>query len=115
MRLSIAAASAALLAACASPDVVQVSQAGDEALDCGQLQLAIQDAQRFERDARRERGVTGTNVAAAALFWPGLVATWVNTDEAIDAARDRQDSLTAIYRQKGCIAAVPPAPVVAPA
>lgn len=104
MRIA-AIAFAALLAGCATPDVVQVDQVGDEALDCAGLQTAIADARRFEYEARRERGVTTTNVAAAALFWPGLVATWANTDEAIDAARDRQENLTAAYRQKGCVAA----------
>ena len=90
------------VSACATPEVVQVTQVGDEALACEQLEAGIVEAQRFERDAREERGVTGTNVAAAILFVPGLVGTYVNTDEAIDAARDRQERLTDLHLKKGC-------------
>ncbi len=46
--------------------------------------------------------MTGTNVAAAILFVPGLAGTYMNTDEAIDAARDRQERLTDIHQKKGC-------------
>ena len=101
-RTAIGAAMVVGLAGCASPDVVQVEQVGDEAMSCEQLQAATTDANRFERDARDERGVTGTNVAAAILFWPALVGTYMNTEEAIDAARERQRRLTGIYRQRGC-------------
>ena len=100
---SVTAVSAAfLLSACATPHVVEVSQIGDDAMGCEQLQAAVADANRFEQDARRDRGVTGTNVAAAVLFWPALVGTYMNTDEAIKAARDRRDSLTTLYNRKNC-------------
>ena len=90
------------MAACATPEVVQVDQVGDEALACGELQAGIAEANRFEEEARSERGVTGTNVAAGILFWPALVGTYMNTDEAIDAARARRDHLTGLHRQRGC-------------
>ena len=91
-----------ILSGCATPEVVQVDQVGDAAMSCQQLQAAIDDANRFEQQAREERGVTGTNVAAAILFWPALAGTYVNTEEAIDAAKARRERLTAIYRDKGC-------------
>ena len=70
--------------------------AGDE------LVQATKEAQKFEADARDGRTLTGTNVAAALFWWPGLVATYVNTDDAIDAAVDRQTHLAEIYKDKGC-------------
>jgi hypothetical protein len=90
------------LSACATPEVVQVDQVGDENLDCQQLKAAIDDANRFEREARHDRGVTGTNVAAAVFFWPALIGTYMNTDDALNAARSRQARLTAIYRDRKC-------------
>lgn len=90
------------LVACASPEVITERQIGDDDMNCGQLKAAIAEAQQFEREARRERGATGTNVAAALLFFPGLFATYANTQEAIDAARDRQNHLTQIANSKGC-------------
>lgn len=98
----LAMSTAGSLVGCATPEVVQVDQVGDENLDCTQLRAAIEDAARFEREARHDRGVTGTNVAAAAFFWPALIGTYMNTDEAIDAAKSRQERLTAMYRSKNC-------------
>ena len=102
-KLTIGGCVVLALAGCATPMVVQVDQVGDEALACEQLKAAIADAGRFEREARQDRGVTGTNVAAAVFFWPALVGTYMNTDEAIEAARARQQHLTEIYRTRGCV------------
>lgn len=59
-------------------------------------------AQKYEKDARSERGVTGTNAAAALFFLPGLLATYMNTEDAIKAARDRQDLVARLSVSKGC-------------
>ena len=90
------------VAGCASPTVVDERKLGDEQLACEQLEQEIRLAQRYEEEARDERGVTGTNVAAALFFWPGLLVTAANTDEAIDAAQDRQEHLTEIHRARNC-------------
>jgi hypothetical protein len=87
---------------CASPQVVQVKQLGDSSMTCAQLKAAYDEAGDFEEKARRERKVTGTNVAAAVLFWPALLATYVNTDDAIVAAKDRQKQITKISEEKNC-------------
>ena len=102
MRVLALVISLALLAGCASPTVVQTRQISDENLNCTQLIQATEEAQQFERESRGERKVTGTNVAAAILFWPGLLATYVNTDDAIDAAKERQTFLRKLYDRKGC-------------
>ena len=91
-----------LVAACASPDVVDIKRVTDDNLSCEQIIAAIDEAKEFEAEARGERTVTGTNVAAAIFFWPGLAATYVNTEEAIDAAKDRQKHLEKIYETKNC-------------
>ena len=93
-----------LIAGCASPTVVRERQAGDENLSCDELVLAMSEASRFEENARKDRGVTGTNVAAAIFFWPGLLGTYANTEEAISAAKDRQEYLEELYIRKGCSA-----------
>lgn len=91
-----------MLLGCASPEVVQVKQIGDRNLTCKQIKTAYQDAGEFEEKARKERKITGTNVAAAVLFWPALIGTYRNTDDAIEAARDRQKNLTKIAEEKNC-------------
>jgi hypothetical protein len=95
---------AGLVVACATPDVVQVQQPRDRELSCAGLLTAIEDADRFESEARHDRGVTGTNVAAAVFFWPALAGTFMNTDEAIDAARRRREHLNRLYTERSCTA-----------
>lgn len=91
-----------ILFGCASPQIVQVKQVGDSNLTCAQIKTAYDDAAQFEENARKERKVTGTNVAAAIFFWPALIATYSNTEDAITAARDRQKNLTKIAEEKNC-------------
>ena len=97
-----ASAAAAFLGGCASPTVVESKQSSDRMMSCAALKTAYGEARDFEAKARKERGVTGTNVAAALLFLPGLLGTYVNTEEAINAAKERQKHLETIAVEKKC-------------
>jgi len=93
----------ALLAqGCATPHVVQTKKVSDVNLSCQQILNEIAEADDFEQKARAERKATGKNVAAAILFWPALIGTYSNTEEAINAAKDRRNNLTNLYEQKKC-------------
>ena len=48
-----------------------------------------------------EKGVTGGNVARL-LFWPSIVGTYLNANEAIQAADSRTVHLANIMRNKNC-------------
>ena len=87
---------AATVTACASPEVV------DTKLSCMQLVAEIQEATEFERKAQKEKGVAGTNVAAAVIFWPAIIGTYYNANEAIDAAKERKEYLVELSTKKGC-------------
>lgn len=91
-----------LITACATPEVVSERQAGDASLSCDQISAEIEEANKFAERARDEKGVTGTNVAAGLLFWPALLVTYSNAEEAIDAAEDRKDRLYELADQKRC-------------
>ena len=106
MRFLAVLFSVMFLAGCATPTVVETRQMNDTSLSCTQLIQANEEAARFEKEARGERKVTGTNVAATIFFWPGLLATYVNTEDAIDAAKERQGVLNKIYDRKGCSDAI---------
>jgi len=90
------------LAGCATPTVVETRKTGDSSLSCEQIKVEITEAERFEREARKERTVTGTNVAAAILFWPALLGTYSNTEQAINAARERKENLTKLAQNINC-------------
>ena len=71
-------------------------------MSCDALKTAHGEAKNFETKARKERGMTGTNVAAVLLFLPGLLGTYMNTEEAMNAAKDRQRHLETIAAEKKC-------------
>lgn len=102
LKIAVLGATLLLLQACATPHVVDTKKTTDLSLNCSQLQAEIDEAKEFEKKARAERKVTGKNVAAAVLFWPALLGTYSNTEEAINAAKERQSHLLTIYQQKGC-------------
>lgn len=91
-----------LLCACASPTVVQAVKPGDTGLTCAQLQNEYVDAERFRKEAENEKTVTGGNVARAILFWPAILGTAANANEAISAANSRKVHLASQMSQKNC-------------
>lgn len=100
MRVVGVAFALLLLASCSKPTVVEFVMPGDEELNCGQLKNAYAEAERFKAEAKGEKGVTGSNTARALLFWPAIVGTYMNSNEAIQAAESRKVHLMNIMRDK---------------
>jgi hypothetical protein len=44
----------------------------------------------------------GTNIAAAIFFWPAMLGTFKNTEDAIEAAKDKKRHLEKIAASKKC-------------
>lgn len=93
---------AALLTGCATPTVVQTVKPGDNGLSCAQLQNEFADAERFRMAADAEKSVTGGNVVRALFFWPAILGTAANANEAIAAADSRKVGLANLMNQKNC-------------
>ena len=91
----------AALVGCATPTVVQTVKPGDAGLSCAQLQNEFADAEKFKKDAEGEKGVTGGNTARL-LFWPAIIGTYMNANEAIAAADNRKVHLANVMTQKNC-------------
>lgn len=107
-RFKLVALSSALLYACATPTVVQPIKPGDNGLSCAQLQNEVADADRFRAAADAEKSVTGANVARAILFWPAILGTAANANEAIAAADSRKVHLANQMNQKNCAIQITP-------
>jgi len=90
------------LSGCATPHVVETTRVTDSNLSCSQLAAEMKEADRFRTDAQKQKGVTGTNVAAALLFWPAMVGTYSNANEAIAAADTRKSNLMNLHTSKKC-------------
>jgi hypothetical protein len=82
--------------------VTQVVKPGDPGLSCAQLQNEYTDVQRLKKVAEEEKGVTGGNVARALLFWPAIIGTAMNANEAIAAADNRSVHLSNLMAQIKC-------------
>jgi len=100
--LSALAISFVLLISCAKPTVVNIALPTDDKLNCKKLENGVADAQEFRRKAIAVTGNTGKNQAAAILFWPALMMTYVNASEAIVAANERSVHLINIMQDKNC-------------
>lgn len=100
-RSKLVALGSVLLCACASPTVVQAVKPGDNGLSCAQLQNEYADAENLKKEAGGVKGVTGGNVARL-LFWPSIIGTYMNANEAIAAADNRKVHLANQMMQKNC-------------
>ena len=100
-KFLIGFATVVLFGGCASPTVVQSVKPGDAGLNCGQLQNEYADADNLKKEADGAKGVTGGNVARL-LFWPSIVGTYMNANEAIAAADNRKVHLANQMIQKNC-------------
>ena len=101
-KLAIFFVTIGFLSGCATPHVVDEKKMSDKDLSCDSLVQEIAEAKRFEKEARDEKGVTGTNVVAAVFFWPAIVGTYSNANDAIEAAKERQHHLEALHKEKEC-------------
>ena len=90
-----------LITACASPTVVQPIKMVDNGLCCSQLQNEYQDADKLRAEAEKEKGVTGGNIARALLFWPAILGSFSNANEALAATDSRKVNLANVMNQKG--------------
>jgi len=101
-KILIASAVVTLLSACATPTVTQVVKPGDTGLSCSQMQNEFSDVQRLKKEADAEKTVTGGNVVRALFFWPAIIGTAMNANEAISAADNRMVHLSNLMREQKC-------------
>lgn len=90
------------LSACATSEKVQAKQIGDSEMGCEEILAETQklDAAKAEIDSKR--GATGTNVAAAVFWLPGLAYTYYDAGQADQLILERKAWMAQLYDQKGC-------------
>jgi hypothetical protein len=71
-------------------------------VSCQALTTEIKDIERARQDIASEKGVTGKNAAAVLFFWPALIATHSNVNDALRALDHRKSHLVDIYNNKKC-------------
>lgn len=91
-----------LLAGCATTRKIQVVQPGDNNMSCSELTAELKRLDLAESVVDSKKGVTGTNVASAIFWLPGLAYTYYDAGQAMEAINDRRSHLTSLYNSKGC-------------
>ena len=92
----------AMVSGCATSKKIQVVEAGDNKLTCEQLKQELAQLEKSSESVDSKKGVTGTNVASA-LFWlPGLAYTYYDAGQAEELIGERKSHLTNLYNDKGC-------------
>mgnify|MGYP000415651616 CR=1 FL=1 len=102
LAVIIFSSSLILLGSCAKPTVVTVVMPGDEGLSCSQLKNEVSETQRFKREAEDVKGGTGGNITRGIFFWPAIIQSYSNANEAIAAANSRKVHLFNIMNDRKC-------------
>ena len=99
----ITIAFALLSAGCATPTVVQSVKPGDNELSCNQLQNEFAAAQRARTNGEDAKpGLKGGDIVTGIIFFPALLVSTANANDAIAAADSRNVHLKDIMSRKNC-------------
>jgi hypothetical protein len=85
---------------CATSKKVQAVQIGDNNLTKQELVAELAKLDNAQKEIESKKGVTGTNVASALFWWPGLAYTYYDASEANRLIEQRRAHLTSLYNQK---------------
>lgn len=109
-KLFTASFLALAISGCSTSPKTQVVQMGDNQLTQHQIMAELAKLDRAEKEVNGNKGLTGTNVAAA-LFWlPGLAYTYYDASEAQKLIEQRRSHLTDLYNKKYANTAIAAAP-----
>ena len=100
--IALTLASVLGLSACVSPEVVTRTNAGDRNLSCAEIEHQLHQLDEIRAEAKKGRSVSGTNVAAAILFWPAVIGNHANATQALEAANERNEVLVKLASEKRC-------------
>ena len=87
---------------CAKPTVVNIVLPEDKDSTCSQLEASIKNAQEFWIKVLRAPGSTPGNYARNMFFWPALMKTYINAQQAMIAATERSVHLVNLMQRKDC-------------
>jgi len=92
----------AFLSGCATSKKVTANKIGDNKMTCDQLIAELEKMDQADEEIESKKGATGTNVAAALLWLPGLAYTYYDAGQATEAVNNRRANLTMLYNEKNC-------------
>ena len=91
-----------LLAGCSHTTKVATTKPTDNQLSCAEINSEFAELDTVLREAKKNKGASGANIAAAVFFWPAAVGNYVDAKDAEELVTERQNNLTALSVKKGC-------------
>ena len=91
------------LSSCSTSEKVESKQIGDSEMSCEQLLAETEKLDQAKAEIDSKRGATGTNVAAAIFWLPGLADTHYDAGQADQLILERKAWLAQLHDQKGCV------------
>ena len=83
---------------CATPKAMDIRRAGDDAMTCNELKLALEQASLNEDIAHSEKGMTDGNILSGIFFFPAYFVTYGTSVH----ASERKYHLIGLFKTKGC-------------
>ena len=90
------------LSACTTSEKVQAQQIGDRDMTCEEIIAEDTKLDQAKAEIDSKRGATGTNVAAAIFWLPGLAYTYYDAGQADQLILERKAWLAQLHDDKGC-------------
>ena len=87
---------------CATPKAMDIRRAGDDAMTCNELKLALEQASLNEDIAHSEKGMTDGNILSGIFFFPAYFVTCGTSVRAQYNASERKYHLIGLFKTKGC-------------
>jgi hypothetical protein len=87
---------------CATSEKIQSVQIGDNDLSCKEIQAEMKKLDDSQAQVESKKGATGTNVAAAIAWLPGLAYTYYDAGQATDAINARRSHMAELFQSKNC-------------
>lgn len=101
--LTITALSALIFSsACSTTQKVATKKPSDAKMSCAEIQQEFDDLEKVMKEAKKNKGATGKNVAAAVFFWPAAVGNYLDAENAEELVVERRENLVALSEKKGC-------------
>lgn len=90
------------ISGCSTTEKVATVKPTDSKMTCAQIQQEFDDLEKVMKEARKNKGASGTNIAAAIFFWPAAVGNYLDADNAEELVEERRVRLVELSEDKGC-------------
>ena len=95
-------ASLLTVSACSHTEKVATSKPSDSKMTCADITKEYADLDTVMKQAKKNKGASGTNIAAAVFFWPAAVGNYMDAKDAEELVDERRTKLTEMSEAKGC-------------